>query len=164
MTIRAQDVMTVPVVFARTDTTLREASRLLTENDFRGLPVVDVENRVVGILSEADVLRYTQYIIGQPMRDPYRYLAQEQEALNISMQRGMEVIELVASATLDTLMTKEVVMVKAEAPVIDVIKLMVENNINRVPVVDGDGKLEGIVTRQNILKMIVERSKECGLA
>ena len=57
MAVRARDVMSRPVVSVTADTPLRDVITVLTEHGFGGLPVVDDEQRVVGIVNEADVLR-----------------------------------------------------------------------------------------------------------
>jgi CBS domain-containing protein len=118
--------------------------------------VVDEEEKIIGIISERDVLKYTRWVIGQPLRDPAKLLEEENEASYVSGQRGIDVIELIASATAETLMTKEVVTVEEETPILEVVRMMNRNKINRIPVVDDSGRLKGIVTRADILQMIEE--------
>jgi CBS domain-containing protein len=73
------------------------------------MPVVDDDDQLIGIISERDILRYTQQIIGQPLRDPHRVFTKGKEVLHVDItHRGIEVIELVASTTVETLMTLDV--------------------------------------------------------
>ncbi|NMB41704.1 MAG: CBS domain-containing protein [Firmicutes bacterium] len=62
--ILAKKVMTSPVVSVNHDTSLKELVRILDDNIFSGLPVVNEEKRLVGIISQEDVMKYTQWIIG----------------------------------------------------------------------------------------------------
>jgi CBS domain-containing protein len=160
VTILANEVMTAPVISIRADTPLKKAAEILDENSFSGLPVVDEEDVLIGIISETDILRYTQQIIGQPLRDPHRVFTKSQEVLHIDItHRGVEVIELVASTTVETLMTVEVVSVNEDTPLYEVVRLMQEHNINRVPVVDDNKKLVGIIARADLISAMLKNWK-----
>ncbi len=155
MAVLAKDVMSSPVITVKADTPLKKAAEILDENSFSGVPVVDEEDVVIGVLSETDILSYTQQIIGQPLRDPHRVLTKSKEVLHVDItHRGVEVIELVANTTVETLMTLHVISVSPDSPIYNVICLMKENNINRIPVVDGDNKIMGIITRADIIEVL----------
>jgi CBS domain-containing protein len=160
MSLKAKDVMTTPVITVTVDTPLKRAAEILDENSFSGVPVVE-EDKLVGVLSETDILRYTQQIIGQPLRDPHRVFAKSQEVLHIDItHRGVEVIELVANTTVETLMTVDLYTVREEATLADVVGLMHEHNINRVPVVGENKLLLGIVTRADVISALVNNWRE----
>ncbi len=152
--ILVKEVMTSPIVTVRYDTSLKELLNILDNNIFSGLPIVDEGEKLIGIISEKDVMKYTQWVIGQPLKDPVKILEGDIEAAHFTGQRGIDVIELVASATAETIMTKDVISVGEETPVLEVVRLMNSNEVNRVPVVDNSGKVKGIVTRADILKML----------
>ncbi len=161
MSLKAKDVMTTPVIAITVDTPLKRAAEILDENSFSGVPVVDEEEKLVGILSETDILRYTQQIIGQPLRDPHRVFTKSQEILHIDItHRGVEVIELVANTTVETLMTVELYTVLEETPLSEVVGLMHEHSINRIPVVGENNLLVGIVTRADIISALVNNWQE----
>jgi len=158
MAILAKDVMNSPVITVKADTPLKKAAEILDENSFSGMPVVDDEDVVIGILSERDILRYTQQIIGQPLRDPHRVFTKSKEVLHVDItHRGVEVIELVAATNVETLMTMEVISVTEDTPLREVVSLMRENDINRVPVVDEDNKIQGIITRKDLISVMVTK-------
>lgn len=158
MAILAKDVMNSPVITVKADTPLKKAAEILDENSFSGVPVVDDEDVVIGILSERDILRYTQQIIGQPLRDPHRVFTKSKEVLHVDItHRGVEVIELVASTNVETLMTMDVISVTKNTPLREVVSLMRENEINRVPVVDEDSKIQGIITRADLITVMVSK-------
>ncbi len=158
MAILAKEIMTSPVISVKTDTSLKRAAEILDENSFSGMPVTDDEDNLIGVVSETDILRYTQQIIGQPLRDPHQVFTKGKEVLHVDItHRGVEVIELVASTTVETLMTTEVISVKEDAPVYDVSRLMYENGINRIPVTDENNKLTGIITRADLIRAMVQK-------
>jgi len=152
--ILVKEMMTSPVVSVKHDMSLKELVKILDDNIFSGLPVIDEKEKIIGIISEKDVMKYTQWIIGQPLKDPVKILEDDNEATYVTGQRGVDVIELVASATAETIMTQEVVIVSEETPVLEIVRLMNRKEINRIPVTDETGKLKGIVTRADILKML----------
>ncbi len=152
--ILVKEVMTSPVVSVQHNLSLKELVKILDDNIFSGLPVIDEKEELVGIISEKDVLKYTQWIIGQPLKDPIKLLDTDSEAAHITGQRGVDVIELVASATAETIMTKELITVKEETTMLETVRLMNRKEVNRIPVTDDSGKLKGIVTRADILKML----------
>ncbi len=158
MALLAKDIMSSPVITIKADTPLKKAAEILDENSFSGVPVVDDEDVVIGILSETDILRYTQQIIGQPLRDPHRVFTKSKEVLHVDItHRGIEVIELVANTAVDTLMTVDVISASVDTPVYSIVSLMKENNINRIPVADKNGKIQGIVTRADVIAAIVNK-------
>jgi len=160
MAILAKEVMTTSVISIKADTPLKKAAEILDENFFSGVPVVDDDNHLIGIISETDILRYTQQIIGQPLRDPHRVFTKSKEVLHVDItHRGIEVIELVASTTVETLMTLDVISAVEDTSIYEVIRLMQEHNINRVPVVDEENKLQGIITRADIINILVAKWK-----
>ncbi len=157
MAVLAKEVMSSPVITIKADTPLKKAAEILDENSFSGVPVVDDEGVLIGVLSETDILRYTQQIIGQPLRDPHRVFTKSKEVLHVDItHRGVEVIELVASTTVETLMTRDVISVYFDTPLYEVVCLMKENNINRVPVVDKNKVVLGIITRADLITAMVK--------
>jgi CBS domain-containing protein len=160
MAILAKEVMTTPVISIKADTPLKRAAEILDENFFSGMPVVDDDDQLIGVISETDFLRYTQQIIGQPLRDPHRVFTKGKEVLHVDItHRGIEVIELVASTTVETMMTLEVVSATEDTPIYEIARLMQENNINRIPIVNGNNKLRGIITRADIIRTLVTHWK-----
>lgn len=158
MAILAKEVMTAPVISVKPDTSLKRAAEILDENRFSGMPVVDDEDKLIGIISETDILRYTQQIIGQPLRDPHHVFTKGKEVLHVDItHRGVEVIELVASTAVETLMTTEVISATEDTPLFEVSRLMYENSINRIPVTDKNNKLLGVITRADLIKALVQK-------
>ena len=149
-----KEIMNTSVVSITKETPLKEVVRLLENHPFSGLPVVDEQERVIGIISEKDILKHTRWIMGRPFN--LEKVLQDYEATTVEDQRGLEMIELVASTNAGTLMTDDVITVNQEAPIMEAVKMINQNNINRLPVVDNQQKLVGIVTRANLI-VIMEK-------
>jgi CBS domain-containing protein len=143
--MRAIDVMVRDVVTVHPDTEVAEAIKLLAEHDVSALPVVDGEGKLLGILSEADLMRRVE--IGTEKRRPWW-----QEAVTgagtlaeeFAKSHGKKVGEI---------MTPEVVAVSEETPLSEIATLFERKRIKRVPVTKG-GKLVGVVSRSNLIQAL----------
>ncbi len=141
-----RDVMTRAVLAVRPETTLKEVARLLVEHRISGLPVVDDEDRVVGVISEADLLVKEQ--------DPGVF---EPSPLDRIFGTSEELRELRAKAearTAGEAMTSPAITIEASRSLHQAAGVMIERRVNRLPVVE-DGRLVGIVTRADIVRAFV---------
>jgi CBS domain-containing protein len=123
--MRVVDLMTADVITASPETPIKAAARLMVRNKVSGLPVCDEDNCVVGIITEADFLRLE--------------VARE-EAIN---PKPVERVEEV--------MHRSVLTIGPDATVGDAARMMVINDVNRLPVTDGDGKSLGIISRLDVV-------------
>lgn len=140
-----------PVITITPDVSLQQAVTILDSNTFTGLPVVNKEQKIVGMITEKDIIRYTKWIIGLPLKDPAKVFKSAHEATNIVGQQGADMIELVAETTVETIMTQEVIKVRENDSLIYIVRILNQKGINRVPVIDYEGILAGIITRADIL-------------
>jgi CBS domain-containing protein len=137
MTATVRDVMTTYVVAVRLNATYKEMAARLREFRVSAFPVLDDNNKVVGVVSEADLLT--------------------KEALEYSVPGGMGGIlhgrekAKAAAVVAADLMTKPAVTIGPQEPVSHAAKLMYSRKIKRLPVVDDDGRLIGIVARADVL-------------
>lgn len=152
--ILAREVMTSPVITILPDISLQEAVTILDSNVFTGLPVVNENQEIIGMITEKDIIRYTKWIIGLPLKDPSQVLQEAHEATNVVGQRGADMVELVAETTVDTIMTQKVYKVREDDSLFHIVRLLNQKEINRVPVVDYEGVLTGIITRADILRKL----------
>lgn len=146
--MRVADVMTSPVVTVTGDTTLREAARLMLDHGVGGLPVIDAGERPVGILTEAD------YVSREAGRSPQG----RRRLLGLFLDKARP--DLVTVERVRDAMTKEPVVIGPGAPVTEAARLMMKVSVKRLPVVDGAGRLVGIVSRRDILKAFVRPDAE----
>lgn len=140
--LRARDVMTSPAVTVRPDTPVVEAARIMARRRISGLPVVDEEGRLVGIVTEADLLLKEAGPGGLPL---LAFHAESPPPEVLPLLRRYEG-RLVADV-----MTQEVVAAQEDTPLHQVAALMARKNVNRVPIVRGR-QVVGIVSRNDVLK------------
>jgi CBS domain-containing protein len=142
--MHAADVMTPDVICAGPDTSLAELVRLMLDNDVSGVPIIE-DGRVVGIVSEGDLLRRAELGIETwPLRWLELLTSSDRLAADYAKSHGRKASEI---------MTRDVVTVDVAAPITDVAHLLEARHIKRVPVTR-DGRLVGIVTRRNLLQAL----------
>lgn len=134
--MRAREIMTQPVVTARTDTAIPDAAGLLAEHGITSLPVLDDDDRVVGIISEVDMIR------NRMPHDPRSHLRPEPH-------EQPDPARLVRDVMSDT-----VICLGESADTADLAALMVDNNVRAVPIIDGS-RLVGIVSRRDLLRTLI---------
>ncbi|AUA10268.1 CBS domain-containing protein [Streptomyces samsunensis] len=136
------ELMTRPVVQAPREMPFKELVGLLTENDVTAVPVVDGSGRPIGLVSEADLLRKSA---GQT--DPSGLLPVPRlEAWERAKAEG---------ARADALMSAPAVCARPEWTVVEAARVMSDRNIRRLPVVDETGRLLGIITRGDLLRVFL---------
>lgn len=145
-----RDLMTRDVVTVASDTTVQELARLLLEHKISGLPVVDKEGRIIGIVSEGDLV-YQDKKLHMPA---FLEILGGVVYLENPNRLGQDLMKMTAAKVGD-LMTTRVYTVKEDTSVEEIATIMVEKKVNRVPVVDGAGKLVGIVSRQDLIKAML---------
>ena len=135
-----KDIMTADVIAVRSDAPYREMTALLRSRRVSGLPVVDAEGIVVGVVSETDLL--TRVLERRPGRWPHHTHA------------------TTAELTARDLMTRPAVTTSPDEPVASVARLMSARKLRRLPVVDGQGHLAGIVCRSDVLSVFSKPDKD----
>jgi CBS domain-containing protein len=154
--MQVQDIMSHTVITVRPDTRVSEVIRVFREHGISGVPVVDDAGDLVGIITEKDV-------VARHARPHFPHYIQVLDSL-IYLERPTryeESMRRILATTASELMTEEVTTVSPDLDVQDLAALMVEEGINPVPVVDGDDRLIGIVSRTDVLN-IIEQAEEKG--
>lgn len=126
--MRARDVMSSPVITLRPDTPARAAAALLVSHGFTAAPVVDADRRVVGIATEADLMR------GRIRPEGW-------------------VVEDLPEPTVAAVMTPTPTTFRPDDDLADVVEMMLAERIRSVPIAD-DGRLVGIVSRRDVLRSV----------
>jgi CBS domain-containing protein len=147
--MRVKDLMTTNVLTVRVTTQLKDAARLLAEHRISGLPVVDDDGRVLGVLSEGDIL-YKE----TGMKDRPGFF----ERLLSGPTTGFEL--KLAARTVDEAMSAPAVTIGPTRPVTVAATTMIDESVNRLPVVDHEGRLVGIVTRADLVRAFVRTDAE----
>lgn len=150
--VQVRHAMTRVVLVASPRETLEEAAVRLRDNEISGLPVVEADGRVTGVLSEKDIARELsevngadrqtnlEEIHGAPNRHPMLFWEMSSQCLR--------------SLTVAQAMTRDPVVITPDASLDVAARVMIERKINRLPVVDG-GKLVGILTRHDVLSALI---------
>jgi CBS domain-containing protein len=147
----AKDIMTREVYAARPDDKVDKITHLMLENKISGIPVVNDNDHVIGIITEKDLM-----VRAKELRVPfYVTLFDSIIFLENPIRFNNELKKYTATKVRDAMTTK-VITVDEDTPVADVVKIMQEKRINRVPVVRNH-KLVGIITRNDILKVLVSK-------
>ena len=143
--MRASDVMVRAVVTVSPDTTVEALARLMINLRIGGVPVLEKDGVLVGIVSEGDLLRRVEI-------ETERHRPRWSEQFSSNSQRATEYIKSHARRVRD-IMTREVFTVEAAATLGEIADLLEARKIKRVPVVH-DGKVVGIVSRADLLKVL----------
>jgi CBS domain-containing protein len=149
--MKARDIMTSPVMTVEPDVGVLQAVRIMLQRRVSGLPVVDQEGRLVGIVTEGDFLRRAE--TGTQRRRP-RWL----EFL-IGPGRLAQEYARSHARKISEVMTPDPITVGEDAALDDIVKLMEQRQIKRLPVVRGD-KVVGIVSRANLLHALASVARE----
>lgn len=140
------EIMTKGVKTAKTDTPVRELANVMCLNNISGLPVVDSEDNIVGVVSEKDILR-KMFPDMQEIADEGRPDFEDME------KKYADALDLAA----EKIMTSPVSSVTSDMPIMKAASLMCINTIRRIPVVD-DGKVVGIVSIGDVHKAIYQNT------
>ncbi|APF38992.1 CBS domain-containing protein [Chelatococcus daeguensis] len=149
------DIMTMGAATVHPDTSVLEAAQLMLHHGISGVPVVDKEGRLVGMVTERDLLRRAE--TGTEHRRP--------RWLSFLMDPAARAEDYVRShgRKVSDVMTQDPQSVAPDAPLTDAVDLMERRGFKRLPVVR-DGKVVGIVSRANFLRVLARRLEDAAQA
>jgi acetoin utilization protein AcuB len=130
-----RDWMTANVISVSPQTNLPHAHELMTKKNIRRLPVVDSNNRLVGIVTQGDVRG-----------------AEPSQATSLSV---WELNYLLSHLLIEEIMTRDPVTVREDATIGEAARIMLDYRISGLPVTDQYGKLVGVITESDIFRMVV---------
>lgn len=140
--MRIYDVMSTDVVAVHPETPLKEVARLLAEHHISGMPVVDADNVVVGVISESD------FVIKERGAD----FLPDSIADRLTGRRAHDA-RRVAATTAGEAMTAPAITIEGRiAPVREAAITMLEHHVNRIPIIER-GRLVGIITRGDLVRL-----------
>jgi len=144
--MHAADVMTKNAISIRLDTAVPDIAQLLLANRISAVPVIDPDQKILGIVSEGDLMR-------RPENETESRHSWWLEAIFSTRDWPRDYIKT-HGRTADDVMTRKVVVVTEDTPLHEIARLLEIHHIKRVPVVR-DGRLVGIVSRANLLHGLV---------
>ncbi len=161
MMISVQEAMQKDVITLRRVEKIEEAARILREKKISGAPVVDENNKVIGIVSEGDIMRLLEFhspnlnlILPSPLdliELPIRMKAEYDE-----ISAGLKKASLVR---VHEIMTKKLITISPEKSISDAAEQMDMHKVKRLPVLDDKGNLIGIITRGDIIGALVKSNE-----
>jgi CBS domain-containing protein len=144
------EIMTPDPVTVTPESGVTEAAQLMVDNRIGALPVIE-EGRLIGLVTEGDLIHqdvklefptYIQLLDGFIMYPP-------------AQTRFENELKKAVAATVGDVMTKDPITVQSSTSIEDVATLLVERDVSRIPVMDGDA-LVGIVTKSDVVRSLVE--------
>jgi len=146
--MKVRDVMTPNVVSVPVDLTVPEIAKLMLDRRISAVPVVDAGKKVVGVISEGDLIRRPELDTDKPRSRWLRFfMSDEDRARDYVKTHGLRAKDV---------MSQPVVSVSPDATLTDVVNLMTARRIKRVMVLE-HGKLAGVITRSDLLRMLHAR-------
>ena len=138
----AKDAMTVKVISVTSTTSLKETAETMATHGISGIPVIDDRATVVGVISEKDFLMHMGENKTHSIMHVIAQCLSNKGCVAVSMRTGHA----------KDIMTSPAHTVLETTPIFEIASIFAEKNINRVPVIDEDGHLVGIVTRADIFQ------------
>lgn len=151
--LKARDIMSRNVVTVSEDMEISELGRLFIEERISGAPVIDGEGRLVGIVTENDLIRRNARLHIPTVLRIFDAL------IPVGSSRVEEEIRRMSASKVSEICTREVVTVTPETPVQDIATIMSERKIHLLPVVSG-GKVEGVIGKIDVIKGMVRETDE----
>lgn len=144
--MEARDLMVFPVICVGLDATVRDVAQLLVEKRISAVPVLDGNGKVVGIITEGDLLRRVESGTKNRYSWWVHMLAGNRAvAADYVKSHGVKVRDV---------MTRDVVTARPETQIYDIAGLIEEKHVKRIPILDADGALVGIISRSNIVQLV----------
>jgi len=144
--MKVKNVMSKNVLCVNPETTYEESAKLMYENNFSGLPVIDNKGNLVGIISEKDLFRAMYPNYEDFIANPEEYFNHEEQE-----KRILEI----KNNPIKMYMSKKVIFISPETSLMAAGGIMLARHIHRLPVLE-NGKLVGIVSREDIYKAILK--------
>ncbi|MFW5931905.1 MAG: CBS domain-containing protein [Desulfohalobiaceae bacterium] len=147
---QVSEIMSRDVITVSPETKITEAAALLLERHVNGLPVVDQDNKLVGIICQSDIISQQKKL---PLPTMFTLL---DGIIPLSSYSQLEKeVQKMSATTVQQAMTPDPVSISQEADLEEVAETMVRKNYHTIPVVQ-DGKLIGVVGKEDVLKTLIK--------
>jgi CBS-domain-containing membrane protein len=145
----AQDIMTRDVMTVTPDTDITQATQMMLEHRINGLPVVDDQRRLVGIVCQSDLIAQQKRI---PL--PSLFTLLDGYITLTSAKHFEKEVQKIAATRVEQAMTPDPVTVSPDTPIEDIASLMVEKKLHTLPVLD-EGELVGVIGKEDMLRTLM---------
>lgn len=151
--MKVEEAMTAEVISVSIEATVREAAQLLRDHRIGGLPVVDAEHHVVGIVGEADLLPKEMLLPFSRFQVPTLF----KKVISRSEMDLESLYGEMADTPVSEVMERKVTTVEADDPVGEAAWIMAHHDLKRLPVLRDD-KLVGIISRSDIIDILADKA------
>lgn len=147
--LKAVDIMTKEVKTVTEETSVRDLARILTENRIGSVPVVDADGKLIGIVTESDLIEQDKNFHIPTVISLFDWIIYLE-----SEKKFEKELKRMTARTVGEIYTKDVLTIKPSTPVSEIADTMSNRRIHALPVVD-EGKLVGIVARIDLIRSMV---------
>lgn len=148
--ILVREIMSSPAITVTPETEIRDVARIMRENQFSGVPVVDEQDGLLGIITEMDLIARNA-----PLQRP-QYIAVLSAMIPVNIaevRQYREQLRQVLATTAGDLMQEEVETVSPETPIEEALEAMLDPEVTMLPVMEGE-TVVGVVTRTDLVRLI----------
>jgi len=147
--LNASDIMTTKVITVKKDTSLKELGEILYKNRINGVPVVDDEGLLIGIICESDLVRKDKKLHIPTVVALFDAVFYLESSKNLEKE-----IKQISATTVEELYTPKVVTVDEKTPIDEIATIMTQKKIYTIPVMDGK-RLAGIVGKGDVIRTFI---------
>jgi len=149
--VKVRELMTTEVIAFKPGDKIYQVAETFKANRISGAPVIDDQRRVIGVISEADIMKLTA-TVPFPDIDPLNpFPIFSLTSYMKKVKRIPDEIETLFEGSVKDVMSKKPVTISPEDSITDAARIMYKNDFNRIPVVDDEGKLVGLIARADII-------------
>ncbi len=151
--LNSSDIMTQSVITVKRETSVKELARILTHHNISGAVVVDDEDKVIGIVTESDLIfQNKKFHIPSVIAilDSYFFLE--------NPDKMEQEIKKMAGATVGDIFSKDVVTVQENTTIAEIATIMSEQHVHTLPVLNDNNRLVGVIGKKDIIKTIASES------
>lgn len=149
--LTAKDLMSINVIAVTAETEVRELAKILAANRISGVPVVDGLGKVIGVVTESDLIFQNKKVhipTAFAILDAFFFL-EDPEKMEKEMMK-------MAGTKVKDIYTSNALTVRQDTPLEEVATLMAEKKVHTLPVLDANGQLIGVIGTSDIIRMIAE--------
>ena len=146
---KASDIMSSHVISVKKETSLKDLALLLYDHHINGVPVVDDDGALIGVICESDLIRK-----GKKLHIPTVVTLFDAVFYLESSKKFEKEIERINATKVEDLYTTKVVTIQKETPIDEIATIMAEKKIYTIPVMDGD-RLVGVVGKADLVRTLV---------
>jgi len=145
--MKVRDIMVTKVKSIPLDISVKQALEQLSKNKISGLPVVNKDNKLAGMLTEKDIINYI--LPGYLEKVGTFVYADNPKAIRNKVR------ELLQERTVSDIMRKQVITKSPDASLSEVARTMLTERVRRIPIVDSEGNVVGIIAREDVVKAFI---------